>query len=225
MRVLLIDNYDSFVYNLAQALRILGAEVVVRRNDAVTADEAVELRPTHLIVSPGPGRPETAGNSVAIISALIERVPVLGVCLGHQALVAALGGTVVRAGHMMHGKVSLIHHDGQGLFGGLPQPMEAGRYHSLVAAQDSLPATLTTSAYTREMEIMAVRHTSLPAVGVQFHPESVLTPDGDRLLENFLAFGPPRAGELRDGGEQNGERGGEGAGDREAAGEGEGEAA
>lgn len=186
MRVLLIDNYDSFSYNLAQALQVLGAEVVVRRNDQLSVSQATAIGPSHLIVSPGPGRPESAGNTMAIIDALYRQIPVLGVCLGHQALVSVLGGRVVHAKTLMHGKTSNIHHDGLGLFSGLPQPFEAGRYHSLVV--DRLPDELTVSAYTREWDVMAVRHASLPVVGVQFHPESVLTPDGPRLLENFLAF-------------------------------------
>lgn len=186
MRVLLIDNYDSFAYNLAQALQILGAEVIVRRNDKLSAAEATAIGATHLMVSPGPGRPESAGNTMEIIEALYRQIPVLGVCLGHQALVSVLGGRVVPARTLMHGKTSSIHHDGLGLFAGLPQPFEAGRYHSLVV--DRLPDDLTVSAYTREWDVMAVRHSSLPVVGVQFHPESVLTPDGPRLLENFLAF-------------------------------------
>ena len=186
MRVLLIDNYDSFAYNLAQALQVLGAEVIVRRNDQLSVAEASAIGVTHLMVSPGPGRPESAGNSMAIIEALYQRIPVLGVCLGHQALVSVLGGRVVHARTLMHGKTSSIHHDGLGLFAGLQQPFEAGRYHSLVV--DRLPDELSASAYTREWDVMAVRHVSLPVVGVQFHPESVLTPDGPRLLENFLAF-------------------------------------
>lgn len=186
MRVLLIDNYDSFSYNLAQALQVLGAEVVVHRNDQLSVSQATAIGASHLIVSPGPGRPESAGNTMAIIGALYRQIPVLGVCLGHQALVSVLGGRVVHAKTLMHGKTSNIHHDGLGLFSGLPQPFEAGRYHSLVV--DQLPDDLTVSAYTREWDVMAVRHASLPVVGVQFHPESVLTPDGPRLLENFLAF-------------------------------------
>ncbi len=186
MRVLLIDNYDSFSYNLAQALQVLGAEVVVHRNDQLSVSQATAIGASHLIVSPGPGRPESAGNTMAIIDALYQQIPVLGVSLGHQALVSVLGGRVVHARTLMHGKTSSIHHDGLGLFSGLPQPFEAGRYHSLVV--DQLPDDLTVSAYTREWDVMAVRHASLPVVGVQFHPESVLTPDGPRLLENFLAF-------------------------------------
>ena len=186
MRVLLIDNYDSFVFNVAQALQGLGAEVLVRRNDAVSASEAIALDPSHLVVSPGPGRPESAGNSMDIIRALYQEIPVLGICLGHQALVCALGGSIAHARTLMHGKTSTIHHDGKGLFAGLPQPFVAGRYHSLVA--DQVPEDLTVTAYTREWDVMAVRHVSLPAAGVQFHPESILTPDGNHLLENFLAF-------------------------------------
>jgi anthranilate synthase/aminodeoxychorismate synthase-like glutamine amidotransferase len=188
-RVLMIDNYDSFTYNLVQALRTHGAEVLVHHNDALTVAGALELRPTHLVVSPGPGRPEAAGNTVPLIRALVERVPVLGICLGHQALAAALGGSVVHARSLMHGKASSVYHDGRTLYEGLPNPFRAGRYHSLAVEEECLPADLAVSAYTSDGEIMGLRHRHLPAEGVQFHPESVLTPEGDRLLQNFLELG------------------------------------
>jgi anthranilate synthase/aminodeoxychorismate synthase-like glutamine amidotransferase len=190
-RVLLIDNYDSFTWNLAQALGVLGAQVVVRRNDAITPDEASRLEPTHLVVSPGPGRPERSGASPAILSRLMRRVPVLGVCLGHQALAAILGGQVVRAQRPVHGKASPVYHDGRTLYEGLPNPFPAGRYHSLAVSADRLPADLLVSAYTSEGEVMGVRHRTLRAEGVQFHPESILTPQGERLLRNFLDLDPP----------------------------------
>jgi len=187
-RVVLIDNYDSFTWNLVQAFAVTGAEVVVRRNDVVTVDDVEALEPTHLVISPGPGRPERAGISMAAIERFLGRVPVLGVCLGHQALAAVLGGRVVQAQTLMHGKSSPVYHDGRGLFQGLANPFEAGRYHSLAVAEEDLPRELAVSAYTSDGEIMGVRHRSLPADGVQFHPESVLTPEGDRLLRNFLDF-------------------------------------
>ncbi|MDQ7007879.1 MAG: aminodeoxychorismate/anthranilate synthase component II [Acidobacteriota bacterium] len=185
-RVLLIDNYDSFTFNLVQALRILGAEVLVQRNDAIDLAAARALEPTHLLVSPGPGRPETAGISVEAIRAFAGKVPVLGVCLGHQALAAAFGGSVGPARSLMHGKPSEVYHDGRTLYQGLPNPFTAGRYHSLAVLEDDLPGELSVSAYTSDGEIMGLRHTSLPVEGVQFHPESVLTPRGESLLRNFL---------------------------------------
>jgi para-aminobenzoate synthetase component II len=191
VRVLLIDNYDSFTWNLAQALAVLDAEVVVRRNDAITLAQARALAPTHVVVSPGPGTPEGAGISMALIEALIEHVPMLGVCLGHQALAAALGGRVVRAARPVHGKASLVYHDGRTLYQGVANPFRAGRYHSLVVAEEGLPADLAVSAYTSEGEIMGLRHRTRPAEGVQFHPESLLTPDGGRLLRNFLESEAP----------------------------------
>jgi anthranilate synthase/aminodeoxychorismate synthase-like glutamine amidotransferase len=186
-RLLLIDNYDSFTYNLVQAFLVLGAEVSVYRNDALTPQEALALAPSHLCISPGPGTPYDAGVSMDMIRAFSGRIPVLGVCLGHQSIVEVFGGKVVRAGRLMHGKTSLVHHDGHTLFEGLPQPCEVGRYHSLIAAPDKLPASLVVSARTDEDEIMAVRHRTLLVEGVQFHPESILTPAGPKLLENFLA--------------------------------------
>ncbi len=187
-RVLLIDNYDSFTYNLVQAFLVLDAEVIVHRNDQITVAEAEALQPTHLVISPGPGRPEDAGISLQMIAAFAGRIPVLGVCLGHQSLVQHFGGKIISAQRLMHGKTSSIEHDGKGLFAGLPQPCEVGRYHSLAADREQIPEVLEVTARTSGGEIMGVRHRELPVVGVQFHPESVLTPEGDRLLENFLAL-------------------------------------
>ncbi len=189
-RVLVIDNYDSFTYNLVQALATLGANVVVRRHDEIAAAELEEMQLTHLVISPGPGRPENAGVSMSAIETLLHRIPILGVCLGHQALAAVFGGTVRAAQRLMHGKQSQIYHDGRTLFEGLPNPLSAGRYHSLAVAEESLPPELTVSAYTSDGEIMGIRHNALPVEGVQFHPESVLTPTGDRLLTNFLDLVP-----------------------------------
>ncbi|HSD68698.1 MAG TPA: aminodeoxychorismate/anthranilate synthase component II [Woeseiaceae bacterium] len=186
--MLLIDNYDSFTYNLVQAFAAQGAEVLVYRNDAIDVTTALALDPTHLVISPGPGRPEDSGVSLAMIGAFGGRIPLLGVCLGHQCLVHYYGGAIVRAGRLMHGKTSMVKHDGRNLFAGLSQPFEAGRYHSLCAEHASLPAELELTAETEQGEIMGVRHRSLPLEGVQFHPESVLTPEGDRLLANFLAM-------------------------------------
>ena len=187
-RLLLVDNYDSFTYNLVQAFLVLGAEVTVRRNDEISVDEALALDISHLCISPGPGTPQDAGVSMKMIEAFAGRLPVFGVCLGHQSLVEVFGGKVVRAGRLMHGKTSLIHHDGRGVFAGLPNPFEAGRYHSLIAERERIPADLEVTAWTAEGEIMGVRHRSLPIEGVQFHPESILTPDGPRLMGNFLRF-------------------------------------
>ena len=193
-RLLLIDNYDSFTYNLVQAFMVLGAEVLVHRNDAITIEEAAALEPTHLCISPGPGTPREAGVSMRMIAAFAGRVPVLGVCLGHQSMVEVWGGEVVRAGRLMHGKVSLVEHDGRGVFAGLPQPFAAGRYHSLIARPETMPAVLEVTARTPEGEIMGVRHRELAAEGVQFHPESILTPDGPMLLGNFLGRRTSRSG-------------------------------
>jgi len=192
-RLLLIDNYDSFTYNLVQAFLVLGAEVLVHRNDAIPVAEARALSPTHLCISPGPGTPRDAGVSLEMIAAFAGRVPVLGVCLGHQSIVEAFGGEVVRAGRLMHGKISPVHHDGRGVFAGMPQPFEAGRYHSLIAEPGSLPGVLEITARTPEGEIMGVRHAELVVEGVQFHPESVLTPEGPQLLANFLRFSGGRS--------------------------------
>ena len=196
-RLLLIDNYDSFTYNLVQAFLVLGAEVEVHRNDALTPAEARALAPTHLCISPGPGTPHDAGVSMDMIREFAGRIPVLGVCLGHQSIVEVFGGEVVRAGRLMHGKTSFVQHDARTLFAGVPQPCEVGRYHSLIAAPASVPAVLEVSARTPEGEIMAVRHHTLTVEGVQFHPESILTPDGPRMLGNFLEY---RAG-VRPGGD------------------------
>ncbi len=188
VRLLLIDNYDSFTYNLVQAFLVLGAEVLVYRNDEITVPEAGALNITHLCISPGPGRPDDAGVSLEMIAAFGERIPVLGVCLGHQSLVQACGGRIVAARRLMHGKTSMVQHDERTIFQGLSNPLEAGRYHSLAAESDSLPDVLQVTARTEGGEIMGVRHRNLPMEGVQFHPESVLTPEGDRLLQNFLTL-------------------------------------
>jgi anthranilate synthase/aminodeoxychorismate synthase-like glutamine amidotransferase len=187
-RLLLIDNYDSFTYNLVQALLVLGAEVLVFRNDELAVADAEALAPTHLCISPGPGTPYDAGVSMPMIAHFAGRIPVLGVCLGHQSITEVFGGKVVRNWRLMHGKTSLIEHDGRGVFAGLPQPLEVGRYHSLVAEAGSLPAELEVTARTAEGEIMGIRHARLAVEGVQFHPESVLTPRGPELLRNFLAM-------------------------------------
>jgi anthranilate synthase/aminodeoxychorismate synthase-like glutamine amidotransferase len=185
-KILLIDNYDSFTYNLVQAFLVLGAVVDVQRNDAISVEDALALEPSHLVISPGPGTPRDAGNSMRMIQAFTGRIPIFGVCLGHQSLVEVFGGKVVRAARLMHGKVSPVTHDGKGLYAGMPSTFEAGRYHSLIAAPESIPPVLEVTARTAEGEIMGVRHRSLPIEGVQFHPESVLTPDGPILMGNFL---------------------------------------
>ncbi len=186
-RLLLIDNYDSFTYNLVQGFLVLGAEVLVHRNDALEVAAAEALAPTHLCISPGPGTPQQAGVSIAMIRAFAGRIPVLGVCLGHQAIAEAFGGVVVRAPRLMHGKTSAIMHDGRGVYAGVASPCEVGRYHSLIAAAASLPAELEVTARTAEEEIMGLRHATLNVEGVQFHPESVLTPQGPAMMANFLA--------------------------------------
>jgi anthranilate synthase/aminodeoxychorismate synthase-like glutamine amidotransferase len=183
--ILLIDNYDSFTFNLAQYLGELGAGPVVKRNDEVTLDEISAMQPQRIVISPGPGRPEEAGVSVDVIKQLGPRVPILGVCLGHQGIGIAFGGSVVRAGELMHGKTSTVHHDGAGVFKGVTQPFSAGRYHSLVVAQP-LPPDLELAAHTDDGTVMGVRHRKYPIHGVQFHPESVLTGEGMKLLRNFL---------------------------------------
>jgi anthranilate synthase/aminodeoxychorismate synthase-like glutamine amidotransferase len=200
-RLLLIDNYDSFTYNLVQAFLVLGAEVEVYRNDALTPDAARALAPSHLCISPGPGTPRDAGVSMDMIRTFAGSIPVLGVCLGHQSIVEVFGGEVVRAGRLMHGKTSLVRHDGRTLFVGLSQPCEVGRYHSLIAEPARLPAVLEVSARTDEGEIMAVRHRTLTVEGVQFHPESILTPEGPEMLGRFLQYSAGmRRGESRVGG-------------------------
>jgi anthranilate synthase/aminodeoxychorismate synthase-like glutamine amidotransferase len=191
-RLLLIDNYDSFTYNLVQAFLVLGADVRVYRNDAIGLAQAQAIEPTHLVISPGPGRPEDAGSSLEMIGAFAGKVPVLGVCLGHQCIVEHFGGKVVGAASLTHGKSSAVQHDGKLLYRGLPNPFQAGRYHSLAADRTCIPQVLEVTATAAEGEIMGVRHKRLPVEGVQFHPESVLTPDGPRLMENFLY---PKSGE------------------------------
>jgi anthranilate synthase/aminodeoxychorismate synthase-like glutamine amidotransferase len=185
MKVLLIDNYDSFTFNLAQYLGELGHAPIVRRNDQITLREVGEMLPDRIVISPGPGRPEDAGISVDLIRSIGQRTPVLGVCLGHQAIGHAFGGDVVRAPALMHGKTSSIQHDGRGIFAGVAQPFVAGRYHSLIVA-DPPPAMLEISARTDDGVIMGVRHREWPVHGVQFHPESVLTGEGRKILRNFL---------------------------------------
>ena len=182
--ILLVDNYDSFTYNLVHLFEELGAEVVVRRNDEIDPDGAERLAPSHLVVSPGPGRPEDSGATVEIVRRLAPTTPTLGVCLGHQAIVQAFGGEIGQAQRLVHGKASAVSHDGRGIFAGLPADFQAGRYHSLAAT--SVPDELEVSATTEDGEVMAVRHRSLRIDGVQFHPESVLTPEGPRLCRNFL---------------------------------------
>jgi anthranilate synthase/aminodeoxychorismate synthase-like glutamine amidotransferase len=184
--ILLIDNYDSFTWNLVQAIGSQGVEVTVRRNDAITVDEALALAPAGLVVSPGPGGPRDAGVSMAMITAFTGRAPILGVCLGHQCIVEAAGGRVIRAAKPVHGKTSRMYHDGAGIYAGLSNPFEATRYHSLIAAEADLPATLKVTSYTSDGEIMGVRHITHPIEGVQFHPESILTVEGRLLLANFL---------------------------------------
>jgi anthranilate synthase/aminodeoxychorismate synthase-like glutamine amidotransferase len=185
-RLLLIDNYDSFTYNVVQAFLVLGADVRVHRNDQITVDQALAIEPTHLCISPGPGTPYDAGVSMKMIEVFAGRIPVFGICLGHQSLVEVFGGKVVRAGRLMHGKTSMVTHDGRTIYRGMSQPFEAGRYHSLIAQPESLPATLEVTARTPEGEIMGVRHRTLAVEGVQFHPESILTPEGPLLMGNFL---------------------------------------
>jgi anthranilate synthase/aminodeoxychorismate synthase-like glutamine amidotransferase len=187
-RLLLIDNYDSFTYNLVQAFLVLGADVRVYRNDAITVDQAQELEPTHLCISPGPGTPAQAGISMEMIRAFAGHIPVFGVCLGHQSIVEVFGGQVVRASRLMHGKTSHIEHDRIGVFDEVPEDCEVGRYHSLIAEPDSIPAQLLVTARTAEGEIMGVRHRQFMVEGVQFHPESVLTPDGPVMMRNFLRW-------------------------------------
>ncbi len=185
--LLMIDNYDSFTYNLVQYLRELGARVEVHRNDRISLDEIRAMHPERIVLSPGPCTPAEAGICCDVIRAFGPTTPLLGVCLGHQCIGAAYGGRIVRAARLMHGKTSPIHHDGQTLFAGLPSPFEATRYHSLLIERESLPVCLTVSAETADGEVMAVRHQTHPVEGVQFHPESILTQVGKAMLRNFLA--------------------------------------
>lgn len=184
--ILVIDNYDSFTFNLVQYARETGAEVTVLRNDAIEAKQAADMDISHLLISPGPGRPKDAGISLELIGLLAGRVPVLGVCLGHQAMIEFYGGRIEHAPRQMHGKSSAIHHDGHGLFAGLPMPFEAGRYHSLSAPRESIPDVLEVCAWTEDGEVMGVRHREHDMTGVQFHPESILTPDGKALIRRFV---------------------------------------
>jgi anthranilate synthase/aminodeoxychorismate synthase-like glutamine amidotransferase len=186
-RVLVIDNYDSFVYNLVQYLGELGASPLVHRHDEVTIEQIVDARPDAILISPGPGRPEDAGVSNDVIEQLAGRVPILGVCLGHQCIGQVYGGEVVRAAQVMHGKTSLVHHNGTGVLAGLPDPFEATRYHSLVVDAASVPDVLEVTATTDDGTVMALRHRTLPVEGVQFHPESILTASGHQLMANFLS--------------------------------------
>ena len=192
-RVLVIDNYDSFVYNLVQYLGELGASPFVHRHDDVTIEQIVDAAPDAILISPGPGRPEDAGVSNEVIAQLAGRVPILGVCLGHQCIGQVFGGQVVRAARVMHGKTSLVHHEGAGVLAGLPDPFEATRYHSLVVDAASVPDVLEVTATTDDGTVMALRHRELPVEGVQFHPESILTRCGHQLVANFLAQIPARA--------------------------------
>ena len=184
--ILVIDNYDSFTYNLVQFLGEMGADLRVVRNDQVTLDEVQAMEPTHIVISPGPGNPDDGGVSLEVIRQMGATTPILGVCLGHQCIGQAYGGVVLRADRLMHGKTSLIYHKGDLLFDGLPSPFEATRYHSLIVEESSLPASLVVTAFTDEGEIMGLRHREHPVFGVQFHPESILTTYGPRLLHNFL---------------------------------------
>ena len=184
--ILLIDNFDSFVFNLSRYLRLLGQETLVERNNAIDADAIVRMRPDAVVISPGPCTPQKAGCSLEVVRRLHERMPILGVCLGHQVIAEALGGRVVRAAEPVHGRSSRIHHDGRGIFDGLPEQITAGRYHSLVVEESTLPAELEISARADDGTIMALRHRRLPVVGVQFHPESILTETGYAVLAGFL---------------------------------------
>ncbi len=189
--IVLIDNYDSFTYNLAQAFGMLGAQIQVFRNDALTVEQLAALNPSHIVISPGPGDPDDGGISLEAVRQLGGRIPILGVCLGHQCIGQAYGGVVRRAPRLMHGKTSLIYHKNNGIFSELPNPFEATRYHSLIVEEQSLPKCLKVTAFTDQGEIMGLQHTEYPVFGVQFHPESILTTFGPRLLQNFLNVRAP----------------------------------
>jgi anthranilate synthase component II len=191
--ILMIDNYDSFTYNLVQYLGELGEEVRVHRNDEISLDDIEKLKPASIVISPGPCTPNEAGISLDVVKRFAGRLPILGVCLGHQCIGQAYGGRIVHARTLMHGKTSMIHHDGKGVFSGLPNPFEATRYHSLVVERESLPECLEITAWTEDGDIMGMRHRELDLEGVQFHPESILTRHGHDLLRNFLEHRPPRA--------------------------------
>ena len=195
IRVLVVDNYDSFTYNLVQALVGEGREVVVRRNDMIDADGVEAIGATHVVVSPGPGRPEDAGATCAIVERWTGRLPILGVCLGHQAIGHVFGARVERAPRVVHGQASPVYHDGRSVFAGVANPLQAGRYHSLIVAEHGLPAELEVSATTKDGEIMGLRVAGTRTEGVQFHPESILTPEGPRILANFLRNGARVGGE------------------------------
>lgn len=191
--ILVIDNYDSFTYNLVQQMGEMGADLHVVRNDQTTLDEIKAWAPSHIVISPGPGNPDDGGVSLDVIRTFGPHTPVLGVCLGHQCIGQAYGGIVTRAGRLMHGKTSMVYHKNDPLFTGVPSPFEATRYHSLIVEESSLPEPLRITAFTEEGEIMAVRHKEHPVAGVQFHPESILTGFGPRILKNFLEYQPVRA--------------------------------
>jgi len=184
--ILVIDNYDSFTYNLVQQMGEMGAELQVYRNDQITLEQIKELAPTHIVISPGPGTPDDGGISLDVLTELGTTTPILGVCLGHQCIGQAYGGIVSRAGRLMHGKTSMVYHKNDPLFTGVPSPFEATRYHSLIVEEDTLPESLEIIAFTEQGEIMGMRHREHPVIGVQFHPESILTTYGPRLLKNFL---------------------------------------
>ena len=194
VRLLLVDNYDSFTYNLVQAFLVLGAEVHTHRNDALTLQEAIDLDPTHVCISPGPGRPEDSGVSLPILEHFMGQKPVLGVCLGHQAIAMLSGATVGRAPRLMHGKSSDVFHDRKTIYEGLSNPFQAGRYHSLAVVEHTLPESYQVSSYTSRGEVMGIRHVSQAIEGVQFHPESILSPEGPKLLANFLKMEANNAG-------------------------------
>lgn len=186
MMIVMIDNYDSFTYNLVQYLGVLGEELIVKRNDEITVAEIERLRPDFIMISPGPCTPNEAGVSLEVIDRFAGQIPIFGVCLGHQAIAQAFGGRVVRAPRLMHGKTSSVYHDGETIFRGVPNPFTATRYHSLIVEKETLPDCFVVSAWTKEDEVMAIRHKTLPVEGVQFHPESIMTSHGMQLLKNFI---------------------------------------